>query len=229
MLNGKLIIAHRGARAYEKENTIAAFKIAIKQKADMIEFDVRKTKDNKMIVFHDEKIASKETKDMSYQEIMNKLGSDVPTLEETLKFLSGKIKVVIHLKENGYTNEVIELILKYFRKSEIIIISEIEDQLKKIKENYPEIKTGLVMDAGIKNICLYAAGCFTKNDILNSRVDYLVIRWQLINRAFFKKAKKYSLLVFPWEIRDKELAERFLKEDVVKGIITNKPDLMKRY
>ena len=58
MTSGKLIIAHRGACFYKKENSIAAFGKAIKLNADMIEFDVRKTLDNKMIVIHD-KISKK--------------------------------------------------------------------------------------------------------------------------------------------------------------------------
>ena len=49
-----MVIAHRGASALAPhENTLEAFQIAIDLKADMVEFDVRKTSDNILIVFHD--------------------------------------------------------------------------------------------------------------------------------------------------------------------------------
>jgi glycerophosphoryl diester phosphodiesterase len=48
-----LIIAHRGASAYAPENTLAAFKLAIEQKADLIEDDYHVTKDGKLIAIHD--------------------------------------------------------------------------------------------------------------------------------------------------------------------------------
>ena len=45
-----MVIAHRGASALAPhENTLEAFQIAIDLKADMVEFDVRKTSDNILI------------------------------------------------------------------------------------------------------------------------------------------------------------------------------------
>lgn len=47
-----LKIAHRGGSNYAPENTIEAFKKALKLKVDIIEFDVHHTKDGKLIVMH---------------------------------------------------------------------------------------------------------------------------------------------------------------------------------
>ena len=48
-----LVVAHRGASAYKPENSMEAIEEAISQKADMVEFDLRITSDNKIILFHD--------------------------------------------------------------------------------------------------------------------------------------------------------------------------------
>ncbi len=45
-----LRIGHRGAKAYAPENTLTGFKKAIEIGVDAIELDVRKTKDNKIVV-----------------------------------------------------------------------------------------------------------------------------------------------------------------------------------
>ena len=50
------IWAHRGASFYAPENTLEAFDIAVKQKADGIESDVQLSKDGKLVVIHDETI-----------------------------------------------------------------------------------------------------------------------------------------------------------------------------
>ncbi len=47
------IIAHRGASAIEKENTLAAFAAAARMGADAVELDVRRTADGLMAVHHD--------------------------------------------------------------------------------------------------------------------------------------------------------------------------------
>ena len=51
--NAPLIIAHRGASAIAPENTLAAFRKAIDDGAEGIEFDVRLAKDGVPVVFHD--------------------------------------------------------------------------------------------------------------------------------------------------------------------------------
>src|SRR3712207_5048900 len=50
------IMAHRGAAAYAPENTIAAFTKAIEMKADAIELDIHLSKDDHIVVIHDEKV-----------------------------------------------------------------------------------------------------------------------------------------------------------------------------
>ena len=47
------IVAHRGASGYAPENTLAAFDLAVKMKADYIEIDVQRTKDGKLVIIHD--------------------------------------------------------------------------------------------------------------------------------------------------------------------------------
>lgn len=51
-----LLIAHRGLSAVAPENTLSAFKHAIRSKADMIEVDVRLTKDGTPVIIHDAKV-----------------------------------------------------------------------------------------------------------------------------------------------------------------------------
>jgi glycerophosphoryl diester phosphodiesterase len=53
-LSKPAIFAHRGASAYAPENTIVAFELAIRQKADAIELDAKLTKDGKVVIFHDQ-------------------------------------------------------------------------------------------------------------------------------------------------------------------------------
>ena len=50
------LIAHRGGPVYEPENTMAAFRHAIAAGADWLEFDVQRTRDGVLVVFHDESV-----------------------------------------------------------------------------------------------------------------------------------------------------------------------------
>ena len=72
---GKFInYAHRGASAYAPENTMISFKKGIELGANGIELDLQKTKDNKIVIFHDEFIDKKSNakgkiEDYTYSEL----------------------------------------------------------------------------------------------------------------------------------------------------------------
>jgi glycerophosphoryl diester phosphodiesterase len=47
------VIAHRGASKAERENTVAAFRLAASMGADAVELDVRRSRDGVLVVHHD--------------------------------------------------------------------------------------------------------------------------------------------------------------------------------
>ncbi|MGE0884536.1 MAG: glycerophosphodiester phosphodiesterase family protein [Blastocatellales bacterium] len=49
----KILVAHRGASAYAPEHTLAAYRLAIEQKADFVEQDLQITKDGVLVCLHD--------------------------------------------------------------------------------------------------------------------------------------------------------------------------------
>ena len=53
MSNTTAVIAHRGASAVRRENTVEAFVEAHRLGADMVELDVRRTRDDVLVIHHD--------------------------------------------------------------------------------------------------------------------------------------------------------------------------------
>ncbi|MCS5636763.1 MAG: glycerophosphodiester phosphodiesterase, partial [Myxococcota bacterium] len=53
-----LVIAHRGASAYRPENTLAAYALAVEQRADMIEIDLHRSRDGVVVIAHDAELAN---------------------------------------------------------------------------------------------------------------------------------------------------------------------------
>jgi glycerophosphoryl diester phosphodiesterase len=53
-----VVIAHRGASGYRPENTLAAFEFGIQQGADGIEFDLVATKDDHLVIRHENALSS---------------------------------------------------------------------------------------------------------------------------------------------------------------------------
>lgn len=99
-------IAHRGASAYEPENTLRAFARAIDMGATLIELDVHLSRDGHLVVIHDADLARTTTgtgrvSDLTLEEIQRfdaGLGEHVPTLAEVIDRVRGQVQLYIELK-----------------------------------------------------------------------------------------------------------------------------------
>jgi glycerophosphoryl diester phosphodiesterase len=94
------VIAHRGASAEERENTLPAFERAIEMGADFVEFDIQASSDGALVVFHDLTLdrltpARGALRRRPLAEL-RELG--IPTLEEVLELTAGRIGVMAELK-----------------------------------------------------------------------------------------------------------------------------------
>lgn len=107
------VIAHRGASAYAPENTLAAFELAAEMDADWYELDCLLTKDNHVIVSHDDELdrcttgeglvadhTLAELKKLDAGEWFDKkfVGETMPTLVESLAMAKDRIGVYVEIK-----------------------------------------------------------------------------------------------------------------------------------
>lgn len=216
-------IAHRGASAYEPENTLRSFERAIELNADMIELDVRYSLDRHLVVVHDSKVdrttdgtgpvALKTLSEL--KELDAGKGERIPTLKEVIEHGIGRTKFVIELKENGVEHEVAELINKYNLLDDVFIVSFKPKRLKMIKELEPKLRTGLILFASLDPVRL-AKDCGA--DVVAP------FRW-FISKGFVDRARKNGLYTFTWTVDETSKAQG-LRDLGVSGIVTNKPDII---
>lgn len=226
----KQIIAHRGASAYVKGNTMESFMLAITQGADMIEFDVRKTKDNVMISYHDNCIDGICIRQLEYEDISRRAirkGFEIPTLDRILDSLRGKIKLDVELKETGYEKTVLESIKQYFKEDEFIMTSFNDRSLQTVKDFYPNVKTGLILGKKKprKFVKTRISEIFPLKRFNQSRADYLVIHWKLKRFGILNRISKHNIPALVWTVNEMKGIIECLKDDRISGIITDKPDL----
>ncbi len=107
--------AHRGLHDEEvAENSLQAFRNAVEAEF-AIELDVQLSKDGKIMVFHDRDLermtgVSGRLKDRTYRELRNLRLKDtdqkIPTLEEALAVVDGKVPLLIEIKNRGMAGEL---------------------------------------------------------------------------------------------------------------------------
>jgi glycerophosphoryl diester phosphodiesterase len=215
-----LKVGHRGAKAYEIENTLKSFEKAIELGANAIEFDVRISKDSELILSHDDTLKKVFGKDVRVHEAtlneLKQLTEDmIPTLQEALRFIGRRVeKILIELKEAGYEQDALNIITKENMKDRVIIVSFLEEVLSHIRNLDPTIETGLIYTKFKKPI----------DAALKLNAQYLVPLYRFVHRRDIAKAHKSDLKVIVWTINSKMEAEEYIAKDV-DGIATDKPDI----
>lgn len=171
------LIAHRGLTNNNiRENTLKAFKNALNNNYDGIELDLRKTKDNIIVVLHDKyinrtsngvgninKITYKEVLKYNFGTKTNK--SKIPTLKEVIKNISNT-NIFIELKEN-IDKEELNNILKSNKTNKYYIMS--------FNKKYIDNLIGIEYNLGLINY------------VFNSMIDYSNYKFILILEDLFNK------------------------------------------
>jgi len=189
-----LIVAHRGASAEAPENTLEAFARAMEMGADMIEFDVRRARDGRLVISHDP---------------VRGRAAGLPTLEETVRLTKGRIQLDVELKETGCEREAVELLRAHYAPSDFCITSFLAPVLTEIRAIDPAIRTGLIFALWNSSV---RAACASPD------ADILVAHHRLAARA-----EKIGKPLFVWTVDDAALTRKLLERAGVTAIVTNNP------
>ncbi|REJ75600.1 MAG: hypothetical protein DWQ47_09010 [Acidobacteria bacterium] len=250
--NKPLVVAHRGASHKAPENTIEAFALAIEEGADGIEMDVRLANDGTPVVFHDsglKRFTGKDTRidSLSVDAVRNiSVGkwfnnryprrarhefesSCVPTLEETLEFLSDyQGTIFVELKCRPYDAEetavnVASLLSESPLLPQFIVKSFSLDALPFLQRQCDELKTAALFAPKVMSVIRKEKRLV--NIATDLMADSLSLHASLATKKLVKKANRAGLDVAIWTVDNPRWLKRAL-ELGIGTVITNKPDGM---
>lgn len=211
------VYSHRGESNYAPENTMSAFYLAQFVNSDGIECDVRKTKDDVLVIIHDRTVdrtsnSTGKISDFTYKELLKMdfgndkfKGEKIVRLEDFLKYFSQKqMYIFLELKENGYEEDIVRLVNKY-NSDYITLISFKYNILKKIRELSYKINLGWLIydlnDNVLKqcidinlNQVLATSVCLQENEVKTlHQNNFIVTAWGVINKTDVKRLYKIGV------------------------------------
>jgi glycerophosphoryl diester phosphodiesterase len=222
-----LKIAHRGAKAYEPENTLQAFQKALDLNSDGIELDVHLSADGHVIVIHDETIDRTTNgkglvNDFTLAELKSFLIDEkyqIPTLNEVFDLIDKKCFINIELKGLGTASKVIPLIEEYISekdwKYEHFIISSFDwNMLEETSNLNPNIPIGVLTEENLDTALAFAE---------KIKAKAIHPDFNLLNEENVRQIQEKGFLVLPWTVNTTEDIEK-VKSYKVNGIISDNPD-----
>ncbi|EHJ08110.1 glycerophosphodiester phosphodiesterase [Staphylococcus simiae] len=231
------IVAHRGLPNTYPENTMVGYKAALMHHIDMLEIDIHLTKDNQLVIIHDDKL----------DRTSNGKGLITNyTLEELKSFDFGSYKDISYQDETIPTLEEVLQTAKHFSKQLLIEIKKPNQypNIEKIlletlkRHNIPEHRV-IIQSFDIESIeRLYKINCPYELGVLCSKKKYWYKRpdfakiaqyatyanpnYMLVTKQFIKEAHKVGLKVLPYTVNKNKVAQKMINYGV-DGLITDVP------
>ena len=221
------IMGHRGAAAYEPENTLRSIRTALAMGVAAVEVDVQLTRDGELAVIHDDTVdrttnGAGAVRDFTLAEL-KKLdagqGEAIPSLAEVVEEVAGKAHLVIEVKHP----EAAPALVNFFQARDIFdrthVISFWHPVVKALKEQEPRLRTGILL-----------VGC-PADPVGLARAalaEALVLHYGYVTPDLVTAAHAAGLLVYIWNIDDVETLKPYLALNL-DGIGSNRPDVLVNY
>jgi glycerophosphoryl diester phosphodiesterase len=228
------VTAHRAGAASAPENTVAALKQAIVDRADWAELDVQLTSDKAIIVLHDTDLArvgggSRRVDQATLAEIRafdvgtakgpQFAGERIPTLEEFLSAAGDQIRLNVELKPHNKqdADELTRRVVEEIRGANMVgrcrLCSQSYESLQLARQLEPRLEVGFIAATSI-------------GDLTRLDVDFLMIKSDLATRKLVDRASLHHIAVHAWTVNDPAQVGPLLDAGVV-NLITDNPVRMR--
>ncbi len=248
-----LVIAHRGFCHIAPENTLPAFELALACKPDLVEFDVRQSKDGEWLVLHDAELDRTTNARRVWRRRHNKLsahttaeirgldagrwfdapfaGTRVPLLSEALELIAPACVPLLERKAGSAAD-----LAAFLRKRNLVhrvALQSFDWQfLREMHALEPELLLGALGPAhrlpGRKKLLGISRRLNKRWLNQAAKTGASVIVW---NRKLSKRAVRLAherrFKVWVYTVNEPRLARRLLRAGV-DGFITNNPPLLQR-
>jgi len=218
-----MVAAHRGVAEGAAENSIAAFTNAIDVGADMIEFDVRATRDGELIAFHDAQVGTKPVGSLTRDEIEAATGTRPPLLHEVLATCKDRIRLDVELKEDGYVPDVMAILKTGFDPGQLVVTSFLPAVIAQAKDAFPDVKTGLLIGDGgpLTDLPARLRELYPVGLARQVRADYLAPHYRLAPFGVVRRAAAAGLPCLLWTVNDPRLIRKYAADPRIAVIITD--------
>ncbi|MFN2453748.1 MAG: glycerophosphodiester phosphodiesterase [Pyrinomonadaceae bacterium] len=245
-----LIIGHRGASAIAPENTLVALSRALSDKADGIEFDVRRARDNVAVVIHDATLqrtglregdvatlSSAELKRIDVGTWFNLRNpakarpefsrATIPTLTEVFELTRGsaclcyvEMKCEAHENYAALARQVVQLVSDFALAHRVVVESFQLASIKEIKRLDPSIRTAALFERTLKPPVPSVRRIIAQ--AVACGADELAIHRSFPVHRATRDAARHNLRTVVWTIDAPEWVERATRCGV-HALITNDP------
>ncbi len=221
-----LAIAHRGDSSNALENSLDSIRRALSLSVDMIEIDIRRSRDNGLYVMHDKLTGRTAGKNIDIERataekiagVRLKNNEPVPTLADVLGLVAGRCGLNLEIKSGGAGALTAQYLLASGYKGHILVSSFHEDEVTAARRAMPDLPTSMIFDVfAIRTIPSYLARGY----------NVVSLRKKTVTRKLVAACHEQGLSLYVWTVDEEDEMRKFIDWGV-DGIYSNRPGVLKK-
>jgi glycerophosphoryl diester phosphodiesterase len=227
------ISAHRGGAEHARPGTYEAYEDAVTTGAEYAEFDLRRTADGELAVYHDGLAGdpARRLKNLTYPELCAAAGYRVPLARDVMRLLGRRgLAGHLDLKETGYEADVIGAALAAFGDPSRFVATTLEDgSVRAIKTTFPQVKTALSLGRDLREVAAHrwlgirAAELAPLRRVRRCGADWVAVNYQLARVGVIRACHRGGVGVMVWTVDGDAHVDEILADGRVDVLITNRP------
>jgi glycerophosphoryl diester phosphodiesterase len=232
------VSAHRGGAEQARPATYEAYEDAVTTGAEYAEFDIRRTTDGELVVYHDGLIrgpsaggSQRRVADLTYAELRAAAGYRVPLAGDVMALLARHgLAGHLDLKEAGYEADVITLALASFGDPARFVATTLEDgSVRAIKTKFPQVKAALSLGRDLREVAarrwlgVRAGELAPLRRVRRCGADWVAVNHQLARLGVIRACHRAGVGVMVWTVDGDADVDEFLGDGRVAVLITNRP------
>lgn len=220
-----LVIAHRGDPFNALENSLESIRRALSLSVDMIEIDIRRSRDNGLYVMHDTLTGRTAEKNINIEratvdkiaKVRLKNGEPVPTLADVLGLVAGKCGLNLEIKSSGAGALTAHYIFASGYKGHILVSSFHEEEVIAARRVMPLLPTSMIFDVfAVHKVPAYKLRGY----------NVISLRRKTVNEKLVDACHEKGIHVYVWTVDEEDEMRKFI-EWGVDGIYSNRPGVLK--
>jgi glycerophosphoryl diester phosphodiesterase len=227
------VSAHRGGAEHARPATHEAYEDAVTTGAEYAEFDIRRTRDGELVVYHNAVVPgpARRVADLTYAELCAAAGYRVPRAGDVMALLARHgLAGHLDLKETGYEADVIALALASFGDPAGFVATTLEDgSVRAIKTTFPQVKAALSLGRDLREVAAHrwpgvrAAELAPLRRVRRCGADWVAVNYQLARLGVIRACHRAGVGVMVWTVDGDAHVDEFLGDGRVEVLITNRP------
>jgi glycerophosphoryl diester phosphodiesterase len=226
---GVAVSAHKGGSEDAPPASWEAYETALTTGAEYVEFDIRRTRDGDLVVFHDPQVAGGPVAGLTYEELCTAAGHRVPLVRDVMKLIAGRAIGHLDLKEIGDEHEVIKMALDLLGPGNFVATTLEDSSIQRIKKSFPEVTTALSLGRDLREISRLmrlptrARELYPLGRMRACGADWLAVHRRLARANVLRLCDRFGIPAMVWTVNGEPQLRRFLADPRVTVLITDRP------